>query len=514
MKKVYLYLLPFFCILLLHEHAYAADTIPWDTALDTMTSAIQTIARPIVAIMVAVSGMMYMFGTSDGAMKTAIRLTLGIGLALQVADIVTGSNSLFPDMRDFVTGNVEKPTFQNVSLTGSDKGINFIGNFMTYYENMCIYGASLLMPHAFKVLAALTIINMTLDLIFKLEGDHVKYLLHQIIKVSFFIFLIQNWIGGTGALANFANTIFTSFEKLGIIAAGGTGMQPENILANGFQVIADVSKMFEGSILKGNLIMYFTFQLCGIFIFLCVAITALQLILTRLEFWTVALILVPIIPFGVFKHTRFLFERAIGAIFNLGIKMAVVSFICIIASPMIKGLVSQVDDSWTLSAVGTNIVLMFTILFGTLLLAVMAWKIPAMAAGLLNGQPSLSGGDMFEPIKSAASVANTAGRVAGTMMQASNMAGGATALNTINKAGGPQTGWSMRQMGTIRNLGKMANQAYNPFSQGYNDGQKNVRDRMQRNVTNSEKQNNGKRTEIVDNEIRAGWQPETENRKR
>lgn len=432
MKKNSICLLAFSTFLLLHSTGYAADSVPWDTAVDTITSSIQTIARPIVAILVAVTGTMVLFGTAEGSKQNLIRIVLGLGLALQVADFITGPHSLFKELADVAQGTVAKPAPLAVSLTGTDKGMNFIGNFVTYYEQVCIYGAKILAPTALKLLGGLTIIDMTLTLLFRLEGDHIKYLLHQILKVGFFIFLIQNWIGGTSALANLANMIFTSFEQIGIDATGATEMKPENILINGYEVVAIVLKSIAGSVLKGNILLLIAIIFIALAIFAAVAFTALELILVRLEFWTIALFIVPLIPFGAYKHTRFLFEKAIGAVFNLGIKMAVVSFICIIGGPILSGLITEMENT---SGIINNITMLLEILFGSLLICVLAWKVPALAAGLFNGQPSLSGGDMFAPVKSAANVYNTAGAAAGKVAAATVMEGGRQADGTVNLGG-------------------------------------------------------------------------------
>jgi type IV secretion system protein TrbL len=500
MKKYHLGIFLVATVLLIQSpsHAYAATSIPWDATMEKLVSAIQAIARPIVAIMVAVSGMMVMLGTTEGAMKLAIRITLGVGLALQVADFITGNNSMFSALVNVTSGAATKPTAPTINFSGSDKGMNFIGDFMTYYEQMCAYGAAMLMPSALKMLGWLTVIEMTMTLAFRLEGDHIKYILHQIIKVGFFVFLIQNWIGGTTSLANFANTIFTSFETLGLQAAGATDLQAQNILVNAYQTIASVWSSIAdagGKSIPVTIILIF----CMIGIFISIVVTTLQLLLTRLEFWTIALIIVPMIPFGAFKHTRFLFERSVGAVFNLSIKMGVVSFISVLAAPMIKGFVSQIDAN------SFNIVLIFEILFGTLMLAVLSYTVPSLASGLFTGHPQLSNGDMFAPIKTAASAANTAASAAGAVREASNMAGGATALNNINKAGGAQSGWAVRQYGTLANLAAMANQKYNPIKRGYNDGQTNTHKRMSQNNFNS---NRGKSNS--DQEIRAGWKDNTQ----
>lgn len=409
MKKYRIFALLLCLWIMAIQTAYAADTasVPWDSAMEKIVHVIQVTARPVVSIMIAVTGLMVMFGSAEGQISTLFRIVLGLGIVLQVADIITGGHSQFEALHDIAAGTATKPAPPTLTFNAADKGINFIGNFMTYYENICIYGAAMLAPYALKVLGFLTIIEITMTMMFKLEGDHIKYLLHQIIKVGFFIFLIQNWIGGTGALVNVSNTIFTSFEQLGILAAGAEEMKPENILVNAYQVISTVQGSLLSSALSGNISMILFGNFIGLAVFGCIVITALQLVITRLEFWTIAMIIVPLIPFGAYTHTRFLFEKAIGAVFSLGIKMGIVSFICIVAGPLITGMVNQLDSSWTASAIGSNFVLLLQILVGTLLLAVLSWKVPSLAAGLLNGQPSLSGGDMLAPAKAAVSSTRT-----------------------------------------------------------------------------------------------------------
>lgn len=475
MKKYRLCLLVFLAFVCSHGIGYAADSIPWDTALEAMTKNIQTIARPIVAILVAVTGGMVLFGTAEGSKQTLIRTVLGIGLALQVADFVTGPHSLFQEIAHIAQGNVTKPPPLSVSLTGNDKGINFIGNFVTYYEQVCIYGAQILAPTALKVLGSLTVIDMTLTLIFKLDGDHVKYLLHQIIKVGIFIFLIQNWMGGTSALANLANMLFTSFEQLGINATGATEIKPENILVNGFDVVAIVMKSMAGSMLKGNILLLVFGGFITLAIFAAVAFTALELIMCRLEFWTIALIIVPLIPFGAYKHTRFLFEKAIGAVFNLGIKMAVVSFICIIGGPILSGMITQMDNT---SGIINNIVMLLQILFGSLMICVLAWRVPAVASGLFNGQPSLGGGDMFAPVRSAAGVYNMAGNAAGRVSAATAMQGGRNADGTVSMGG------------SLKNLAAMS--IKQPMTNAYNDAIAGQQFKMNRNWTNNQVMNDAR----------------------
>ena len=57
-----------------------------------------------------------------------------------------------------------------------------------------------------------------------------------------------------------------------------------------------------------------------LFTIIAVAITAVQLFLSRVEFWTIGTLILPLLALGTFKHFRFLFEKSIGAVFNAGIK--------------------------------------------------------------------------------------------------------------------------------------------------------------------------------------------------
>jgi len=177
------------------------------------------------------------------------------------------------------------------------------------------------------------------------------------------------------------------------------------------------------------------------------------------------------IPFGAYNHTRFLFEKAIGATFNLGIKMAVVSFICIVGAPILSGMIDEMSKT---QGVMNNITMLLQILFGSALICVLARKVPAMAAGFFNGQPSLGGGDMFAPVKSAANAAksayNMAGSAAGQVMAASTMPGGRNSDGSVNIGG------------SLKNLAAMSMKQ--PMTNAYHGAMERERMGISRNFQN------------------------------
>lgn len=504
MNKKQILLLMGVCVVFLlgTSTAFAAGEIPWEITLYTMADNVRVLARPVVTIIIAVTGVMVLFDAGSANAIKCARIVLGIGLSLNVADLVMAENGLFHELFLVTGGNLDKPLPPNINLGGEDKGINFVGQFVTYYQQMCIYGAQMLVPSALKLLAAIMVIDMTTTLMFKLEGDHIQYLLHQVIKVGFFIFLIQNWVGGVGTISNIANIILTSFEQLAINATGLTSLTPENILVNGFDVVKMIVDGISDNVFSGSIILAIVQVVIALAAFVCVAITAGELILCRLLFWTIAVLMVPLFPFGCYQHTRFLFERAIGAIFNMGIKMGIITFICLITGPLLSGLIKNFAQT---EGFVSNVVALLMVLFGTLIIALLARHAPALASSYFNGQPSLGGASMGGMAMSAA---RTASGAAGAIAQASNMEGGATALKTAAKAGGQPTNFGLRQAGTAMNLAKMTNQAYNPFSQGYNSAQSSIRDRMTRNKSNQDVQDMG-HTPTSDSKgtVRARWSP-------
>jgi len=294
------------CLLLISVHAtaYAADAVTWESALDKMVKAVQITARPIVAITIAVTGLMVLYDFDETPMKTMIHVILGIGIVLQVADLITGDHSLFEEIRQVMAGEVAKPIMPILSFSGADKGLYFVRDFMIYGQNLCIYGATMLVPHALKLLGGLTIIEVTMEMVLKMQADTIRYLLHTILKIGFFIFLIQNWLGGTGALMNITGTIFTSFENLGIIAGGGVEVKAEHVLVQGFEIIRLLSDttMSASSV---NMLLMAVGMLIELGIFGCIIITALQYMITQMEFWIIAMLMVPLLPLGISKHTRY-----------------------------------------------------------------------------------------------------------------------------------------------------------------------------------------------------------------
>ena len=310
--------------------------------LQKLGNGLITSGRAISGIVIAVSGMMWILGANTNLFSSILKFAIGVSIITNIAWFV--NSGYFFDLSGFFGTQPAFPSVKDITIN-LNTSWNFMGVFMVYYERVIIYASSQLMPYSLKLLGFLTILEMVSVLMFKQNGDHFHYLVHSVIKTGVFLFLLANWINGSTSIAN---SIFIFFEDMGIIATdfpgqvstiglgdenSSTALVAENILGNAaiiaksafgiddagggggtlngivdtakgvYDVVANGKTNIAGSIANASV------SLATIFVLI---VTAGCLILTRLEFWTMALMALLLIPFGANQHTRFLFERVIG----------------------------------------------------------------------------------------------------------------------------------------------------------------------------------------------------------
>ena len=120
-----------------------------------------------------------------------------------------------------------------------------------------------------------------------------------------------------------------------------------------------------------------------IFTILAFFMLAIQIFVTYLEFyWSPALSLI-LVPFGVFKHTAFIAERAFGSVVSFGVKLMVLSFIIAAAHPVLAQITLPAQPTWQQA---------YMVLLASLAIAFLAWHAPGIAAGMITGGPTLTAG--------------------------------------------------------------------------------------------------------------------------
>ena len=441
----------------------AASGLPWDTFLTPLLTEFSGPIPKIMAIIaVVLSGTMLMFGETGGMFKKSLQIIFGVTMSVNIGDWLL---LVFPILSGATSTTA--PLAYSVMLTSD----NFLSSFMMYFIAVAYNGAAALQGPALAIMGTITIIEIALTLAFNYETDHIKYIFKEFLKVGFFIFLVQQWIGGTYGIAN---NIYDGFQKLGFIAAGMPALSPDSIVTNGITMISGMwgatMKLGWGSL---GLIIVNILALVGIFLSTC--FMAIEIFMNRVEFWVISLLVIPLLPFGMNKHTKFLFEKATGAVVSLGIKVMVLSFVSAIVGPLLAGMAAAAVLPENANA---QLGIILRMLLGCMVLCVLVKKAPELAQGLLSGSPSLGGGDGMKAVGSMASMATAPLRAASAVASVAALGALATAM-----PGGRNTGGGVNVLGTMKNFGSMAAAK---MGSGYQESLSNNLYRMQKRNDNND----------------------------
>ncbi|MGE5606977.1 MAG: type IV secretion system protein [Bacteroidota bacterium] len=278
------------------------------------------------------------------------------------------------------------------------------------FQNVFTLGLSNIQGDANWLLAAFILLDVIIVLLFNANNpDLLKVLLEKILFYGFFIYVVLNY-------RYLLNVIIKSFAIIGAKAGGyNISMEmlsdPSALAEQGIYVSQPIwnhvtsyhgwDALFNLGDIIINIIM-------ALLIMASFAIIGLQVFVTYLEFYIVGCLALILIPFAANKHTAFLGEKAIGAVFAFGIKLMVLSFIASAAVPLVA--------KWQLPKDPELQMMMYTLL-GSATIAFLAWEAPKVAAGLLAGSPSISGASAVGSFAAGMGVAGAAGVTARNTVQ-------------------------------------------------------------------------------------------------
>lgn len=380
--------------------------------LTTMTDGMITVARIVSTIMIALAGCMIAFNV-ESANKTVWNIILGIGLAINFGTLLTGIFGGYTH----VAGGTQSAfsyTFHADAATNA-KWYDILSPFAVTYASYTKAGATAIIPVAAKLLIVLTAINasvkISLDLI---NGDKMKFLTETLLTTGFYMFLILNWYTDSGI--NLMGSLMDGFEAIGYQAGGaGANVKTDSIISNAVGMFTtaygEASKAFSVWSPLSSLATIF----CLFVMLILLILTGIEIFMVRIEFYTLAMITVPLIPFAAIPQTKFLFERALGAMINLSVKVSVIAFLEALSCKILTDFASEfakiakTDDG----LVGNMPVLIQAIMVSLILYFIIK-KIPELVQGLLSGQPSLAGGGLVATAKNVSSSAAKAGTAVAT----------------------------------------------------------------------------------------------------
>lgn len=391
---------------------------------------------------------------------------LGIGLALSFADFVYSSDMFQSTFSQYDGNKYTAESFDIQIKDNAQANSDFLSKFMEYYKQGIIdHGAEAIKGVCIKLLLVLFTINCSMKLALDLiSGDKIKFLISETLKAGFYIFLIINWVGPSGKF-DLTGLLQTGFQEIGFMAGGGASeadLKPDAIWENGCQLLSCMLN----TIIKAPLSLTNTLLLIVSFVVscYCILMTSIEMFMVRIEFYTMALLSMPLLAFAMIEQFNFLAQKAIGAVFNLAMKCCVIAFIQAVSVPFFKIMIDQVVESSNaklaenvlkgdfVGGVQGSFMAFVTLILGLVVLLMLTKKIPALVTGLLNGTPSLSGGDMTSMAMGAVGgMATTAGVL-------SNMPGGGSGGQGSGGGGGEPRKEEGTTMGQLENNAKAVGQ--------------------------------------------------------
>ena len=456
-------------------------------------------ARYIVAIMIAVSGIMVAFGIEDGK-KQVWAVILAIGFALNMGSFIyTTYNSYFGgNGNQEATGTVEmqvltpgesesgvtkeqgvdeakskaahpKKTYteiltpkENPAISGND--YHYFSSFINSYVKYVIQpGANNVKSILIKLALLITVIDASINLALDLTGGNfAKFIISLALKLGFNIFLMENWLTGVQLTQSLCN----GFEELGLKAAG-LQMEGNHLVLAGMSdgAVTAAIVIFGCFVAVLSAVSLFTMSpiplMLGLGLALVFIVTmvwiALEMFLAQIEFYTMALLTMMLLPFMMSKHTSFLSQNAIAAMFNCALKVCVIAFL---SSVGMVSLGKYLDDISKLfmnlspQNLGNLVGLLIQMCITTVILGILIWRIPALVQSVLTGSPSMGVSDTINTVRSAvattASVASTAAGGAGLLKgaAAAHAAGGGAGVGQQMMSSLKNLGGSLKEMGT------------------------------------------------------------------
>ena len=370
---------------------------------------------------------------------------------------------------------------------------NSLTTTLTHFISVFQGGYGRLQPAINGLLASLAAIEIVLlGFWWALGGG--EQLTNVIKKILFLGF----WLWFTTSFQANSKAFVDSLIRAGLTAGGNPGgegllLDPSKIAGYGLQATEALTKALDN--IGFDVVDALIFGLSYIAIMVSFLVMAIQVFLAVLEYYLLTAVVGILIPFGILPQTKFLAEKAIGAIVSAGIKLMVLSFIMAVTEPVLS----------TIRFSGTEIKLneLWSVLLTCGGIAFLTWNAPSMAAGLLAGSPSLGAAGVAQNMSAGLMMAaGGAGMAIGATRAAANVAtgaagvgahalgalrGGAAATASTAECAGGSAGPGAQALGAGRALGQAAlgvvggaaRRLASPVVEGFRQGARNALNRAE-----------------------------------
>jgi|HubBroStandDraft_2_1064218.scaffolds.fasta_scaffold94060_2 type IV secretion system protein TrbL len=233
-------------------------------------------------------------------------------------------------------------------------------------------------------------------------GENVVGIFKRILHIGAWVWIVQSY-------PTLCKDLVDSLVKAGLLAGGGSGdvsllMDPSRLAGYGLDATAPLTQKLAdlGMTDLSNLIVFGFGYLA---ILACFLIMAINVFLAVLEYYVFAALAGIFLPFGLLAPTKFLAEKAIGAVVSAAVKLMVLGLVTAIIEPVLSS-IHFAGPEITLNELWSVFLTVCALMF-------LCWKAPSLAGSLLGGSPHLGVDHLLQAASAPIAAGLTAGTIAG-----------------------------------------------------------------------------------------------------
>ena len=255
-------------------------------------------------------------------------------------------------------------------------------------------------------------------------GDNVIGVFKRILHIGAWVWIVQSY-------PTLAKALRDSLVQAGMVAGGGSGdvsllMDPSRLAGYGLDATEPLThKLADLGMTDLSDLIVFGFGYLAIMA--CFVIMAINVFLAVLEYYVFAALAGIFLPFGLLSPTKFLAEKAIGAVVSASVKLMVLGLVTAIIDPVLSS-IHFAGPEITFNELWSVFLTVCALMF-------LCWKAPSLAGALLGGSPHLGADHLVQAASAPIAAGLAAGTVAGRAAAAVSATRAAAAMPQSAAAG-------------------------------------------------------------------------------
>ena len=233
-------------------------------------------------------------------------------------------------------------------------------------------------------------------------GDNVVGVFKRILHIGAWVWIVQSY-------PTLSKALVESLVKAGLLAGGGSGdvsllMDPSRLAGYGLDATEPLThKLADLGMTDLSDLIVFGFGYLAILA--CFLIMAINVFLAVLEYYVFAALAGIFLPFGLLEPTKFLAEKAIGAVVAASVKLMVLGLVTAMINPVLSSI--------HFAGPGITFNELWSVFLTVCALMFLCWKAPSLAGSLLGGSPHLGVDHALQAVTTPIAAGLAAGTVAG-----------------------------------------------------------------------------------------------------